>query len=269
MAEEKKTNEQIVKEIQSGKDYLLETLIHKNMGLVNNLVSKMSEHNQFSYDDEQDLKQVGMIKIMEAAKRFNASQNTVFTTYAVIRIRGGMIDWIRDNKSRIHIPNDMRKKCSEYENAVESFSSQNNGRYPTDRYLMRVLGVDTDELIVIRDTLKAFKIGSLDDEIQGENNEMSVVDTIEDKEDKYMELFLTEDKSRMFGLILKLKNEKERKVIIDEYYNEVPKVEIAKKMGVTAQRVQNLKRDALKHLKELPEIREMAKEYGIKVGQLD
>lgn len=268
MAEEKKTNEQLVKEIQSGKDYLLETLIHKNMGLVNDLVSKMALYNQLSYADEQDLKQVGMIKIMEAAKRFNASQNTKFVTYAVICIRGGMIDWIRDNKSSIHIPNDMRKKCSEYEKAVEAFSSQNNGRYPTDRYLMRVLGVDTDEIIVIRDTLKAFKIGSLDDEIEGEDDEMSVVDTIEDKEDKYMELFLEEDKSRMFGLILKLKNEKERKVIIDEYYNDIPKVEIAKEMGVTPQRIQNLKRDALNHLKDLPEIRELAKEYGIKVEQL-
>jgi len=64
MAEEKKTNEQLVKEIQSGKDYLLETLIHKNMGLVNDLVSKMALYNQLSYADEQDLKQVGKIKIM-------------------------------------------------------------------------------------------------------------------------------------------------------------------------------------------------------------
>ena len=31
-----------------------------------------------------------MLKIMEAAKRFNASQNTLFTTYAVIRIRFSM-----------------------------------------------------------------------------------------------------------------------------------------------------------------------------------
>lgn len=267
MTEEKKTNEQLVKEIQSGKDYLLETLIHTNMGLVNNLVSKMSLYNEFGHDEEQDLKQVGIIKIMEAAKRFNASQNTLFTTYAVIRIRGGIIDWIRDNKSSIHIPNDMRKKCSEYVKTVEAFSSHNNERYLTDRCLMKILGVDADELIVIRDTLKAFKIDSLDDEIEGEDDEMSVVDTIEDKEDKYSELFLEEDKSRMLGLILKLKNEKERKVIIDEYYNDIPEVEIAKKMGVTAQRVQNLKRDALNHLKELPEIREMAKEYGIKVEQ--
>lgn len=268
MAEEKKTNEQMVKEIQAGNEELLNLLIRNNLDWVKKLVSNVTLYNEFGYQDEQDLIQVGMIKLMEAAKNFNASMNTGFLTYATYCIRGGMIDWIRKNKSSIHIPNDMRKKCSEYKKAVEAFSSHNNERYLTDRCLMKILGVDADELIVIRDTLKAFKIDSLDDEIEGEDDEMSVVDTIEDKEDKYSELFLEEDKSRMLGLILKLKNEKERKVIIDEYYNDIPEVEIAKKMGVTAQRVQNLKRDALNHLKELPEIREMAKEYGIKVEQL-
>jgi len=259
MAEEKKTNEQLVKEIQAGKDCLLENLIHDNMGLVNNLASKLALYNQFSYHDEQDLKQVGMIKIMEAAKSFNASQNTLFSTYAVIRIRGGMIDWIRKNKSSIHVPNDMRKQCSEYENAIEIFTAQNNGRQPSDGYLMKVLAVDADELVVIRDTLKVFKVDSLDDEIKGEDDKISIVETIEDEEDKYMEHFFEEDKSRMFGLILKLKNGKERKVIIDEYYNDIPQVEIAEKMGVSPQRVQNLKRDALKHLRQLPEITAMAR----------
>lgn len=269
MTEEKKTNEQLVKEIQSGKQYLLEILIHRNMGLVKKLVSKMALYNQFSYADEQDLKQVGMIKIMEAAKRFNASQNTLFSTYAVVHIRGGMINWIRENKSFIHIPNEMRKKYTEYKNVVETFGAQNNGRLPSDRYFMKMLSVDADELSVIRDTIKAFKVDSLDKEIEGENNVALVADTIEDKEDKYMELFLEEDKRRMFGLILKLRNGKERKVIIDEYYNNIPQVKIAEIMGVTAQRVQNLKRDALQHLRELPEIVEMAKEYGIKEERPD
>lgn len=267
MAEEKKTNEQIVKEIQAGNEELLNTLIRNNMDWVKKLVSKMTLYNELGYHDEQDLIQVGMIKLMEAAKNYNASKNTKFLTYATICIRGGMIDWMIKNKESIHIPKDMRKKVSEYEEAIEKLLSQ-SGKYPTDREIKKLLKIDDEELIVIRDTRKVFKVISLDDEIEGEEDEISIVDTIEDKEDKYMELFLEEDKSRMFGLILKLKNEKERKVIIDEYYNDIPKVEIAKEMGVTAQRVQNLKRDALNHLKELLEIRELAKEYGIKVEQL-
>ena len=262
MVEEKKKNEQIVKEIQAGHDELLNTLIRNNMGLIKNLASKMTLYNKLGYEDEQDLVQVGMIKMMEAAKRFNASQNTLFATYATYCIRGGMKDWISANKSSIRIPNEMRNKCSEYEKALEAFTVQNNGRYPSDRYLMKVLSVDESELIVIRDTLKAFTVDSLEAEIKGKDNTLE--DIIEDKEDKYMELLLIEDKRRMLGLIFKLKNEKERKVIIDENYNKIPQVDIAKKMGVTAQRIQNLKREALRHMKELPEIIEMAKEYGIK-----
>ena len=269
MVEEKKKNEQIVKEIQAGQDELLNILISNNMWLIKNLVSKMTLYNKLGYEDEQDLVQVGMIKMMEAAKRFNASQNTLFATYATYCIRGGMKDWISANKSSIRIPNEMRNKCSEYEKALEAFTVQNNGRYPSDRYLMKVLSVDELELIVIRDTLKAFTIGSLEAENEGKDNTISIKDTIEDKEDKYMELFLTEDKSRMLGLIFKLKNEKERKVIIDEYYNEKSQVNIAEEMGVTPQRIQNLKRNALKHLGELPKTTDFAKEYGIKVEELE
>lgn len=259
------TNEEIVKKIQAGQDDFWDMLIRENMGLVNSLVSSMSAYNHLNEYDRKELQQIGMIKIMEAAKQFNGSANTKFSTFAHIRIRYGLIDWLRDNKSMIHIPDEMRKKCSLYKEAIENFAKQNDGNIPSDRLLIKQLRISEEELIIIRDTLRAFEVDSLDVPKENMDEKIAIVDTIVDNEDKYMEVFFREDKSRMFQLILKLKNEKERRVIVDEFYNDIMKVDIAKDMGCSKQRVQTLKRDAIKHLRELPEIMEMAKEFGITI----
>lgn len=138
---------------------------------------------------------------------------------------------IKTNKFYISIPYEMRRKCSEYEHAFDSFAKQNKGKYPSDRYLMKVLGIDENEMIVIRDTLRSYNVSSLNEEIMDGETTITVADTIEDDEDKYMGLYIKEDKHRMFGLILKLRNPKERRVLIDEYYNTISQVDIASDMG--------------------------------------
>lgn len=154
------TNEEIVKKIQAGQDDFLDMLIRENMGLVNSLVSSMSAYNHLNEYDREELQQIGMIKIMEAAKQFNGSANTKFSTFAHIRIRYGLIDWLRDNKSMIHIPDEMRKKCSLYKEAIENFAKQNDGNIPSDRLLIKQLRMDIIEMNMRQFSNSSFRIDS-------------------------------------------------------------------------------------------------------------
>lgn len=63
---------------------------------------------------------------------------------------------------------------------------------------------------------------------------------------------------------MKIKNRDERTVLIDYYYNDINLVQIAKNRGVTKQRINNIKKKALRHLAELPEVENIAIELGIK-----
>src|SRR5690606_29078726 len=49
-----------------------------------------------------DLIQSGMIGLLEAARRYDASKGASFETYAGIRIRGAMMDEIRKGRSEEH-----------------------------------------------------------------------------------------------------------------------------------------------------------------------
>ena len=63
---------------------------------------------------------------------------------------------------------------------------------------------------------------------------------------------------------MKLKDKNERQVLIDHYYNDLDFIEIAKKRGVTKQRINTIKKRAYEHLATMPEVKNIAIELGIK-----
>ncbi len=251
------TNEELVKEIKKGNHKLMQEIIVKNMDLIYSISNQISRLYQLRYEEKEELKQIGMCALMEAATTFNASKGTQFSTYATIKVRGDMIDYIKKERSIIYIPKQKRKKCSQYR-AVEN-ESKNNGEELTDSFLANKMKIKESELVEVRDVLKCYNTES----IEGLESSLDNFQLV-DKEDKYQEIFLKCDSERMKNLIMKLPNEKERYVLLQEFYYGLLQVEIAKKLGVTKQRVQALRQNGLRNLKKMADIKEMAKEYGIR-----
>lgn len=88
-----------------------------------------------------DIIQAGLIGLMDAANRFEASQGNQFETYAVQRIRGAMLDELRQND---WLPRSMRKSLRQIENAVSKLE-QRLGRQPSEGELAQELGVPLPE----------------------------------------------------------------------------------------------------------------------------
>ena len=85
----------------------------------------------------EDIIQNGMMGLLDAINRYEEGLGAQFETYAVQRIRGSMLDGLREND---WLPRSLRRDMRRIEAAVHLLEQQ-NGRHPTEAELAESLGV--------------------------------------------------------------------------------------------------------------------------------
>ncbi|MBM3395531.1 MAG: RNA polymerase sigma factor FliA [Betaproteobacteria bacterium] len=88
-----------------------------------------------------DLIQAGLMGLLDAAKNFDDSQGAQFETYAIQRIRGSMLDELRQAD---WLPRNVRKNLRRIESTISSLEQQ-LGRAPREQELAETMGVPLDE----------------------------------------------------------------------------------------------------------------------------
>jgi len=88
-----------------------------------------------------DLIQAGLLGLLDAAKNFDDTQGAQFETYAIQRIRGSMLDELRQAD---WLPRNVRKNLRRIESAINTLE-QRLGRAPKEQELADALGVPLDE----------------------------------------------------------------------------------------------------------------------------
>lgn len=88
-----------------------------------------------------DLIQAGLIGLLDAAKNFDDTQGVQFETYAIQRIRGSILDELRQAD---WLPRNVRKNLRKIESAVSKLEQQ-FGRAPRETELAEHLQVPLDE----------------------------------------------------------------------------------------------------------------------------
>ncbi|GAB1258070.1 RNA polymerase sigma factor FliA [Aurantivibrio plasticivorans] len=89
----------------------------------------------------EDLIQAGMIGLLEASKKYDASKGASFETYAGIRIRGAIVDEMRRGDWVPRSVHRNSRKISDAINAVEA----RTGRDATDQEVAEELGMELEE----------------------------------------------------------------------------------------------------------------------------
>ena len=113
-----------------------EQLVQRFMPLVKriayHLMARLPPSVQFD-----DLVQNGMLGLLDAIDRFQEGFGAQFETYAAQRIRGAMLDGLREND---WLPRSLRRDMRRIEAAVHQLEQQ-KGRHPTETELAESLGV--------------------------------------------------------------------------------------------------------------------------------
>ena len=186
-----------------------------------------------------DLIQIGMLGLVTAADNFIEKPGVTFSSYARIRIKGEIVDFLRKNSNlcRTTIVNKQK-----YEKSFEKLQ-KNLNRDPHDNELIQELNIDINELHKWKEAFAANKLENLD----AVYNEFSIwfLSKENDPEEKFNELELRD------ALLKALKKlEKIEALVIQLYYVEELNIyEIAKILELTNGRISQIKSFAIKKLR--------------------
>jgi len=206
-----------------------------------------------SHVEVDDLIHSGILGLMDAVKKFEPDRNVKFKTYAEQRIRGAILDGLRDLD---WVPRSLRRKKKDIENAYHLLEQQ-MGRAATDEEVAEHLGITLEDLNKSLDELKGVTLGAFvetgDDE-GGENLISFVPDP--DAEDPSVTLHSRELKALLREAVDKLPT-KERFVVQLYYFDELTMKEIGTLLNITESRVSQL------HTKSMLRLRGKLKERHI------
>lgn len=123
----------------------------------------------------EDIAGYGVEGLINAIERYSPQKNTRFETYALIRIRGAILDRIR---AQDFLPRSVRKKIKDIKAAQEKLK-QDLGRMPTTTEVANYLDMEPDKVnqLLAEDTTMT----SLYDKRGNTDDSVEIIDTIQDE----------------------------------------------------------------------------------------
>jgi len=193
-----------------------------------------------SHVEFDDLASYGVFGLIDAIDKYDHSRGVKFETYAQLRIRGAIIDHLREID---WLPRSVRQKAKELERAYSELENE-LGRSVTDQEISDRLGVTVEEFHKKISTVSTYSLVSLDDlleqkrEIADDDGILAAPDQMEGEELKEA---LVDN--------IKLLPEKERRIVELYYFEELTYKEIGKILSISESRVSQLHTKAILKLK--------------------
>lgn len=204
----------------------------------------VGRYQYFNYMD--DIINEGLIALLDAVEKFDVEKRVKFETYASIKVRGAMIDYIRKQDCFPRRLKRIAKNISEAENTL----SHQLGRNPTDQEIADYMEVGLPEYEKMQTETCVLNMLSFEEMIYEkgvENIQISQAgDSIHGPEQVVAEKELQTVLAKDIGQL----NEKEQ-IVISLYYKEQLKIkEISSVMGISDSRVSQIHSSALRKLKK-------------------
>jgi RNA polymerase sigma factor for flagellar operon FliA len=197
-----------------------------------------------------DLVGFGVFGLLDAIDKFDPAKGVKFKTYAVTRIRGAILDELR---AIDWVPRSVRQKTREVENAVQTVEAK-LGRIATDQEIAVFLGVKEEDFYKMMLKISGTSILSLNDKLlacDDHTNRSSIGDKLEAPQTLNPEFLAErEDIRRIIIDNINALPDKEKKVLILYYYEDLTLKEIGQVLNVTESRVSQLHTKAILHIKE-------------------
>ena len=194
----------------------------------------------------EDIAGYGVEGLINAIERFSIQRNTRFETYALIRIRGAILDRIR---SEDFLPRSVRRKIKEIKVAQEHLK-QEIGRMPTTTEVANYLDMDVEKVnqILSEDTVMT----SIYDRKGANDDSVEIIDTIQDT-NKLNPQENMEEKNVKQELERALQRlpERERIIMVLYYQENVTLKEIGSTINMSESRVCQLHAQAIMKLKNI------------------
>ncbi|MFN3310034.1 MAG: sigma-70 family RNA polymerase sigma factor, partial [Anaerolineales bacterium] len=184
--------------------------------------------------DYEDAASQGILGLIEAVDRYDASHGTQFSTYAILRIRGKVIDQLR---SHDWLSRGARQRARQVQGAIDSFWEKHH-RPPSDEELAAVLQWDEEELRrALMDS--SHILLSLDTTVTSDGDEVTSLHEIlaDEEQEKPDELIENEELKETLTQIIQSLPQREQFVLSLYYYEHLTFKEIGMVLDISESRV--------------------------------
>ena len=228
----------LIKSAHEGDKNARDTLIEENIGLVWSIVRRFQNRGV----EMEDLFQIGSIGLIKAVDKFDLSYEVQFSTYAVPMIAGEIKRFLRDD-GMLKVSRPLKEMAGKAYGVREALEKK-EGREPTVSEIAEEMGVAVEELMLAMEA--GAQVESLQQIIyQGDGNDISLMDKLEEKENTNEKLvnrlFLEEMLGELDG--------QERELIFKRYFLEKTQAVIADEMGISQVQVSRMEKKIIKEMR--------------------
>lgn len=221
-----------------------EKLIIEYAPLVKLVAGRLSMYLGYNVEYD-DLVSYGIFGLIDAIDKYDTMKSVKFETYASLRIRGAILDQIRKMD---WIPRTIRQRQKKIDSVIKEIELT-TGHSATDEQIAQALGISEDEYSDWQSQMKVTNVVSLNEfmdqgsEVPAEHNRQNIrFDSPEENIEK-------QELKQMLVQALELLTEKEKKVIVLYYYEELTLKEISRVLEVSESRISQLHTRALQKMK--------------------
>lgn len=193
----------------------------------------------------EDIIQNGMLGLLDAMSRYEEGLGAQFETYAVQRIRGAMLDGLREND---WLPRSLRRDMRRIETAIHTLEQQ-KGRQPTEGELAESLGMPLPEYQKMLQEARGYQLVYFEDFTDGDDDDYLDRHSVGTEDLDPLERLL--DKNMRDVLVRAIGDLPDReKTVMGLYYEEDLNLrEIGEILGVSESRVCQLHSQAIARLR--------------------
>jgi RNA polymerase sigma factor FliA len=220
-----------------------EKLIEAHLPQVKFIAERMTAKLPPSVDRD-DLIGAGVLGLLDAVEKFDPTRGVLFKTYAEMRVRGAMLDSLRDLD---WVPRSLRRRAREVE-AAYSQIEQERGRAAEGEEVATLLGLSVNEFHELLNELRGLTITGLDRDDDDENNTRARQFADDAGHTPLANYEREEVRTHLTKAIDRLP-ERERQVVALYYIEELTMKEVGAVLGVTESRVSQIHTQAVLRLR--------------------
>jgi RNA polymerase sigma-B factor len=238
-----KVNELIVEFQQTESKSAQLALVEHYTGLVESLSKRYSRGKSF----HEDLKQVGMIGLLGAMRRYDPTIGKPFEAFAIPTIIGEIKRFLRDKTWSVHVPRRIKELGPKIKAAVDILTNEMQ-RSPKVQEIADYLGVTEEEVLETMEMGKSYQALSVDHSIEAdsEGSTVTILDVVGTQDEGYEKV----NQKLMLQSVLHVLSDREKEIIDCTFNMNMSQKETGELLGISQMHVSRLQRRAIQKLKE-------------------
>lgn len=214
-------------------------LIYRHMDLAKGLARRFMGRGE----PLEDLMQVALYGLINAVDRYDPGRGTKFITFAIPTILGELKRHLRDTGWTMHLPRGLHE-LNQKAYKLMDILTQKLGRPPTMAELAQELGVSEEQAIEALDAVHAYEVLSLEHEVMSDDEDkpQPLVELLSVADDEEIERW---EKRQLLEEAMKVLDKRERKIVEMRFYDDLPQMQIAERLGISQMHVSRLLNRAL------------------------